>query len=141
MNKRRLATRFQQTRADGLTEEEFYAARQRAQESQTEYPEADDFRESIERTEQEAAEFDEDELATLQRENEQLQDDINFLEENDLIPDDLSADIRAADRLIDKAENGYDAATRAGANCVGRADNEHSTVYFANQRCGRGCWR
>lgn len=112
---------FQQTRAGGLTEEEFYAARQRAQENQTEYPEADDFRESIERTEQEAAEFDEDELATLQRENEQLQDDINFLEENDLIPDDLSADIRAADRLIDKAENGYDAATRAGANCVGRA--------------------
>ena len=116
-----LGNEFQKTRADGMTEEEFYAARQRARENQTEYPEADDFRESIERTEQEAAEFDEDELATLQRENEQLQEDINFLEENDLIPDDLSADIRAADRLIDKAENGYDAATRAGANCVGRS--------------------
>ncbi len=67
-------------------------------------------------------EFDErDELAVLTKENEDLQADLERLEAEGLVPQDLSDDVRAADALIDKADNSYDAATRAGADCVLRS--------------------
>lgn len=105
---------------DGLTEEEFYRFREESYETLEDYPEAAEFKERMDEAEVDGKQFDDDELSILQRENELLQEDVTNLREQDLIPDEFINDIAAADQLMNKADNGYDAATRAAASCVHR---------------------
>mgnify|MGYP000197487761 FL=1 len=50
--------------------------------------------------------------------NEELMDDIKFMYESDLIPEQIMRDINEADGLISKAEESYEPATRAAAECL-----------------------
>lgn len=106
---------------DGLTEEEFYRLRESTYESLDDYPEAMDYRDRQEATEMQIREFDGDELAQINAENDMLQSDVNVLFEQEFIPNEMINDIAAADALINKADNGYDAATRKAAQCVHRS--------------------
>ena len=107
---------------DGLTEEEFYRFRERNYESINESSVVAEYRGRANEVEQDVMAFDEtDELAVLTRENQDLQADLERLESEGLVPKDLADDVRAADDLINKADNSYDAATRAGADCVLRS--------------------
>lgn len=111
-----------QTQRDGLTEEEFYRFRERNYEAMNESAVVEEYRARADEVERDVKEFDErDELAVLTKENEDLQADLERLEAEGLVPQDLADDVRAADALIDKADNSYDAATRAGADCVLRS--------------------
>jgi len=105
---------------DGLTEEEFYRLREREQQDVQDYPELNEYRQRMEDARKDAEEFDGDELTILTKENELLQEDVSFLSEEGLVPDEFVKDIAAADELIAKAE-GYDLATRAAAGCVHRS--------------------
>ena len=107
---------------DGLTEEEFYRFRERNYEAMNESAVTDEYKGRAGEMERDVAAFDEsDELSVLTRENQDLQADLDRLEAEGLVPQDLADDIRAADDLINKADNSYDAATRAGADCVLRS--------------------
>lgn len=111
-----------QKQKDGLTEEEFYRFRERNYESMNESVVVDEYRGRADEIEEDVVAFDEkDELAVLAKENEDLQADLERLESEGLVPKDLSDDVKAADDLINKADNSYDAATRAGADCVLRS--------------------
>ena len=103
---------------DGLTEEQFYRLREESQASLDDYPELDEFRRSMDEAELAAAEFDGDELQLVMRENEELMEDIRFMDDSGLVPQALMRDINEADSLIEKAENSYEPATRAAAECL-----------------------
>jgi len=103
---------------DGLTEKEFYDLRERSFEDIDDYPELDEYRQRMDEAELEAAEFDDPEMAYMMRQNEELMDDIKFMYESDLIPEQIMRDINEADGLIAKAEESYEPATRAAAECL-----------------------
>ena len=103
---------------DGLTEEQFSRLREESQASLDDYPELDEFRRSMDEAELAAADFDSDELQLVMRENEELMEDIRFMDDSGLVPQSLMNDINEADSLIQKAENSYEPATRAAAECL-----------------------
>jgi len=105
---------------DGLTEEEFFRLREQQYAAIDESQDVKDFEARMAEADAAAEEFDADELGVINRENEQLIADINFLIEQGAVPDDFVNEIAVYDGLIAKAEEGYGAATRAAANCMVR---------------------
>ena len=103
---------------DGLTEEQFYKLREETFEHIDDYPELDEYRQRMEEAGFEAAEFDDPEMAYIMGQNEELMDDIRFMYDSNLIPEEMMRDINDADALIAKAENSYEPAARAAAECV-----------------------
>lgn len=105
---------------EGMTEEEFYRLLERTQVDVADYPELNEFRQRMDDMLAEVDEYDGDDLERIMSDIEELTADVRIMDEDGLIPDVVKQEIAATDRLIEKAERGYDDATRAGANCLFR---------------------
>jgi hypothetical protein len=105
----------------GLTEDEFFSLRVQQQEGLDDTLDIRDFEARMAEADAVADEFDADELGVIERQNEELIADINFLIEQGAVPDDFVNDIAIYDDLMAKANDGYGPATRAAANCMVRS--------------------
>ena len=114
----KLISSLNEEEEETVPEEQFSRLREESQASLDDYPELDEFRRSMDEAELAAADFDSDELQLVMRENEELMEDIRFMDDSGLVPQSLMNDINEADSLIQKAENSYEPATRAAAECL-----------------------
>ena len=101
-----------------LTEDDFFAARQREQENLGKSLDVKDFEARMREADEGAKAFDKDMLAKLQEENERLEDDIRYFIESEQLGAEVQAEIEAYNRLEQKADQGYSVALRAAQNCV-----------------------
>jgi len=101
-----------------LTEDDFFAARQREQENLGKSLDVKDFEARMREADEGAKAFDKDMLAKLQEENERLEDDIRYFIESEQLSAEVQAEIEAYNRLEQKADQGYSVALRAAQNCV-----------------------
>ena len=58
------------------------------------------------------------ELVDILSQNSLLEADLQGFRNANLLPEDLDAEIKASDDLINKADSSYDEAARAGASCL-----------------------
>ena len=101
-----------------LTEDDFFAARQREQDNLGKSLDVKDFEARMREADEGVKAFDKDMLARLREENERLEDDIRYFIESEQLGAEVQAEIETFNRLEQKADQGYSVALRAAQNCV-----------------------
>jgi len=105
---------------DGLTEEEFYALRERELGKEYDLGDLEDDFINPDSIEADAAKYREPDDKTLAEEITSLEEQIETLRMVDQVPDEFSNQIEEAEQLVQRAE-AFEAATDAAATCVARA--------------------
>jgi len=103
---------------DGLTEQQYKDLGDEAAVTNSYLGAMRDQQKVIDEMEIDGPDYQSSELGDILNQNSLLEADLQGLRNANLLPDDLDAEIKASDDLINKADSSYDEAARAGATCL-----------------------
>ncbi len=103
---------------DGLTEQQYKDLGDEAAVTNSYLGAMRDQQKIIDEMEIDGPEYQSSELGDILGQNSLLEADLQGLRNANLLPEDLDAEIKASDDLINKADSSYDEAARAGATCL-----------------------
>ena len=103
---------------DGLTEQQYKDLGDEAAVTNTYLGALRDQKNILDEMEADGLDYQSSELADILSQNSLLEADLQGFRNANLLPEDLDAEIKASDDLINKADSSYDEAARAGASCL-----------------------
>ena len=103
---------------DGLTEQQYKDLGDEAAVTNTYLGALRDQKNILDEMEADGLDYQSSELADILSQNSLLEADLQGFRNANLLPEDLDAEIKASDDLINKADSSYDEAARAGATCL-----------------------
>ena len=103
---------------DGLTEQQYKDLGDEAAVTNTYLGALRDQKNILDEMEADGLDYQSSELVDILSQNSLLEADLQGFRNANLLPEDLDAEIKASDDLINKADSSYDEAARAGASCL-----------------------